>query len=165
MSLELRTRGCLRIYMKETGQWQVDVDWQAQWRHRKLRLSSQEEADWRVEALSHLCSPFDSTHFFLPARTSTHGHVFCLLWSLQYLEHLLTHVIFAEWMIQILRSLSSRTVVLSGLSLLCVWPVLWWEVFYVQTLLNSLYLSILFMLFLSKSGGQKDIVLVISLKR
>ena len=55
-----------------------------------------EEADWRVEALSHLCSPFDSTHFSLPARTPTHGHVFCLLWSLQYLEHLLTHFVFAE---------------------------------------------------------------------
>ena len=96
VSLELQTRGCLRIYMKEAGQWQADAARQASWRRRELRAGSGEEADWRVEALSHLWSPFDSTHFSLPAMTPTHGHVFCLLWSLQYLEHLLTHFVFAE---------------------------------------------------------------------
>lgn len=38
-------------------------------------------------------------HFSLPTRTEAHpetGLSFCLLWNLQYLEHLLAHSIFAE---------------------------------------------------------------------
>lgn len=90
---------------------------------------------------------------------------FCLLPSLQYLEHLVAHLIFAEWVIQILQKSSSRTMALSWLYLLwwtlpalCVVYILVGRTF-MSKLYSVLYLSILFMLvFYCKPRGQKAIV-------
>ena len=164
VSLGLERRGDLNEEVESMAVW----CWHAQW--CPWRAPTSLHGEWRV--LHHLPLPLQLPVFSTSQIISSPRGIclflllllfVCLQLNLQFLQLFLVHSGFAEWMIPILQMSSSTMTTLFRLYLR------WWNLpalgmIYIpaestsQTLINSLYLSILMLVFCSKPRGQEDIV-------